>query len=106
MDRYSGKPFLRLLECYVLDSIGQLDASQRETLQRMEPKLANTYAMNGTWLDIVNAQMDFPKSLPAQIQVWQKNLTLARERDASIDPNEFAMAFRAGLGFSDTGLSG
>jgi hypothetical protein len=94
VDRYSGKPFLRLLECYVLDAIGQLDDRQRETLQRMEPKLSDAYGMNGTWLDIVNAQMDFPKSLPAQIRkAWEKTLTLARQRGTPIDPNEFAMAF-------------
>lgn len=94
MDRYSGKPFLRLLECYVLDAIGQLDDGQRQTLRRMEPKLTDVYRMNGTWLDIVSAQMDFPESLPAQIrEIWEKNLASARARGAAIDPNEFAVVF-------------
>ncbi len=94
MNRYSGKPFLRLLECYVLNAIDQLSDDQRATLQRMEPKLADVYGMNGTWLDIVNAQMDFPGSLQAQIrEVWERNLASARELETSIDPNEFATVF-------------
>ncbi len=60
MDRYAGKPFLRLLECYVLFAIGQLDEHQQETLQHMEPKLADVYNLSGTWLDIVSSQMAFP----------------------------------------------
>ena len=94
MDRYSGKPFLRLLECYVLDAIGQLDDAQRQALRRMEPKLADVYRMNGSWVDIVNAQMDFPESLPAQIRaIWEKNLVSARARGVAVNPNEFAVVF-------------
>ena len=94
MNRYSGKPFLRLLECYVLSAIGQLDDQQRQDLQRMEPKLAQLYGVTGTWSQIVTVQMDFPESLPAQIRaIWEKNLVSARERGAAVDPNEFAVAF-------------
>ena len=67
MDRYAGKPFLRLLECYVLSLIGQLDDGQQEKLHRMEPKLAGVYGAEGTWFEIVGAQMDFPPSMPNQI---------------------------------------
>ncbi len=94
MDRYVGKPFLRLLECYVLNAIDQLDDAQRATLTEMEPKLADVYKMNGSWLDIVSAQMDFPESLPGQIrEVWSKYLDQAKAQGASVDPNEFAMTF-------------
>ena len=41
MDRYAGKPFLRLLECYVLAAIGELSDEQQATLRAMEPKLAS-----------------------------------------------------------------
>lgn len=94
MDRYAGKPFLRLLECYVLFAIGQLDERQQETLQRMEPKLADVYNVSGTWLDIVSSQMVFPETLPQQIrEIWESNLVKAHERGSPVDPNEFAMAF-------------
>jgi hypothetical protein len=94
MDRYTGKPFLRLLECYVLNCIDQLDDSQRATLVKMEPKLSGVYKMNGSWLDIVNAQMEFPESLPGQIKdIWSKYLDQAKAQGMSVDPNEFAMSF-------------
>ena len=94
MDRYAGKPFLKLLECYVLSAIGQLDERQQETLQRMEPKLADVYNLGGTWLDIVSSQMAFPETLPQQIrEVWESNLAKAHERGSPVEPNEFAMAF-------------
>jgi hypothetical protein len=94
MDRYDGKPFLRILECYVLNSIDQLDDSQREALTKMEPKMARVYQMSGSWLDIVSAQMDFPESLPGQIKdIWSKYLDQAKAQGASIDPNDFAMLF-------------
>lgn len=94
MDRYAGKPFLRLLECYVLNAIGQLDAQQAESLRRMEPKLANLYGTQGSWVEIVSSQMDFPATLPAQINaIWEKGLLQARQQGMAIDPNEFAMAF-------------
>ncbi|HKQ14177.1 MAG TPA: hypothetical protein VJT80_12150 [Steroidobacteraceae bacterium] len=93
MDRYAGKPFLRLLECYVLDAIGHLDPGQRQVLERMQPKLASTYETSGTWVEIVARQMDFPDSLPAQIAgLWKKNVDAAAARGVPIDPNEFACA--------------
>lgn len=94
MDRYSGKPFLRLLECYVLNAIHQLDGHQSLALQRMEPKLSEVYLMNGTWLEIVSVQMGFPESLPSQIRsIWEKYLTRAKEQGIAVDPNEFAIEF-------------
>ena len=92
--RYLGKPFLRLLECYVLDAIGKLEADQAEVLRRMEPKLGETYGMKGTWQQIVSAQMALPESLPGKIRaLWERQLEMATTRDASIAPSEFATAF-------------
>lgn len=94
MDRYAGKPFLRLLECYVLSAIGQLDAAQQATLQRMEPKLSSVYNISGSWLDIVRSQMDFPDTLPEKIRaIWERNLTTAQAQGFVADPNAFAMQF-------------
>jgi len=94
MDRYAGKPFLKLLECYVLDAIGQLDDQQRSALQLMEPKLSKIYSMDGTWLEIVSKQMDIPESLPLQIRdIWEKYLAQAKDRGVAVSPNEFVMGF-------------
>lgn len=94
MDRYEGKPFLRLLEWYVLDAIGQLHEHQRQSLHSMEPKLAKTFGVSGTWQEIVSAQMDFPASLPAEIEeIWERNLAAAHARGQPVIPEEFARAF-------------
>ncbi|NQY38278.1 MAG: hypothetical protein HRT37_25755 [Alteromonadaceae bacterium] len=101
MSRYAGKPFLRLLECYVLDAIDQLDDTQRDTLVKMEPKLVDIYKINGSWLDIVNKQMEFPESLPMQIkEFWSKYLEQAKSQKVPVDPNEFAISF-VNQNFSD-----
>lgn len=94
MNRYEGKPLVRLLECYVLAAIDQLDDAQRETLRRMEPKLSSIYNRNGTWLEIIRDEMEFPASLPIKIrEVWESNLARLRASGVAVDPNEFAMAF-------------
>ena len=94
MQRYEGKPLLRLLECYVLFAIGQLGEGQSETLRRIEPKLALTYNRSGTWDQIIHDEMGFPDSLPVKIrEVWENNLARVRASGGEIDPNEFAMAF-------------
>jgi hypothetical protein len=71
-DRYEGKPFLRLLDCYVLDAIGHLDEQQKQSLHAMEPKFSAVYNTTGSWQDIVAAQMNFPPELPSEIRrIWE-----------------------------------
>jgi hypothetical protein len=70
-DRYDGKPFLRLLDCYVLDTLGALDDRSEAALIAMEPRLRAIYNANGGWREIVAAQMDFPDDMPDQIRrIW------------------------------------
>ena len=40
-DRYSGKPFLRLLDSYVLEAIGELCESNVKWIQASEPDFAH-----------------------------------------------------------------
>jgi len=94
MDRYTGKPFLRLLECYVLDSIGQLGDKQRVALADMEPKLRETYRAQGSWKEIVSQQMEFQEALPGKNRlIWEDCLKKAYGMGESVDPNEFARSF-------------
>jgi hypothetical protein len=94
MDRYAGRPFLKLLECYVLDSIGQLHDDERNTLTKMEPNLRKTYNSKGSWKDIVHFEMGFPDSLPNTIRsVWEGYLKNAHEKGISVVPSEFARSF-------------
>src|SRR5262245_39743753 len=72
--RYHGKPFLRLLECFVLKAIGQLSEEHRRTLEQMAPKLRELYKRDGTWDEIVGAVMEVPPHLPGKIEeMWKKN---------------------------------
>lgn len=94
MNRYDGKPFLKLLECYVLRAIGQLHKDQDEILVGMERKLAETYHYEGSWFQIVAHQMNFPESFPGKImEIWERNLDIAKKRNIPVNPNDFAVAF-------------
>lgn len=92
--RYDGKPFLRLLECYVLNSIGLLGERKERALNLMAPKLAEIFQFRGTWLEIIGRQMDFPSDLPTKIKaIWESGNAKAAERGLSIDPEDFARQF-------------
>ena len=51
-DRYEGKPFLRLLDSYVLDAIGKLDEANAKWLVEAEPYFRETFGGTGSWQDI------------------------------------------------------
>lgn len=94
MNRYSGKPLLRLIECYVLDAAGQLDGQQRATLEAMEPKLHALYKSVGSWRQIVAEQMSLDESFDKQIRnFWQGYSSDALARGVAADANQFAMSF-------------
>jgi len=89
--RYEGRPFLKLLECFVLWSIGELPESQVEALDEMTPSLQATYGSSGDWRQIVAEQMDFPDTLPEALRgMWDRSVEAARSAHESVDPAEFA----------------
>ena len=93
-NRYTGKAFLRLLDSYVLDCIGQLADAPRESLRLMEPKLNAVYATAGTWQEVVRSQMDLPVDFPDMIRkVWSDFLDAAKSQGIPVDPNEFVARF-------------
>ncbi len=93
-DRYAGKPFLRLLESYVLNAIGRLTPQEKEALEAMEDKLSAVYGQTGSWVEIVAAQMAFPVELPGRIcKIWETGSARAREQGFTPDPVEFTRHF-------------
>lgn len=94
-DRYEGKPFLRLLDSYVLDAIGHLDPGQAETLSEMEPSFRETFGSGGSWREIVEKRMQFPAGMAGAIrEVWAKGhdrFVAANGREP--DPGEFTRVF-------------
>ena len=94
-ERYDGKPFLRLIDCYVLDSIGELDSGPRKTLRAMEPTLQAVYKRSGTWQEIVRSQVQLPSA--------QDVLAEWRSRSAAVadpDPDAFVLDYVDGLGLA------
>ena len=49
-DRYRDHPLLRLLDCCILDVIGELPAQQKEVLEKLEPRLHEVFASKGNGL--------------------------------------------------------
>ncbi len=73
MDRYAGKPFLRLLDSCFLDVIGQLGEAQNAALVAMQPRLAAVYRDQGSWQEIVARQMDFPPGVTDRVQTFWRS---------------------------------
>jgi hypothetical protein len=95
-DRYQASPFLRLLDCYVLDAIGELGQQQREALEKLEPKLHATFGGGGGWREVVETQMGLMPTVALGIEMaW----TTYREVEASAGregiAGEFVRAFVA-----------
>ena len=73
VSRYEGKPFLQLLDNYVLDAIGMLDPEMDAQLTALEPQYHLSYGQSGTWREIVEARMNFPPGMKGAIrELWEK----------------------------------
>lgn len=94
-DRYAGKPFLKLLESYVLDAIGHLDPMAEASLRTLEPHYRGMFGGTGGWREIVAARMQFPAGMPGAIrEVWQSGAVKFREANGrEPDPVEFTRIF-------------
>lgn len=93
-ERYDGKPFLKLFECYVLDIIGRLDAAQNTALIALEEKLSKVYDTNGSWQQIVAAQLDLNDSFSEQVvKIWENANKHAQALNQTVDPHGFVIRF-------------
>jgi hypothetical protein len=94
MQRYAGKPFLRILECYVLWAAGELAAEDERKLVAMTPKLRETFSRQGSWQEIVAGEMEFPPDLPQQINaLWVQNQQRAKNANVDLPAEDFARMF-------------
>jgi hypothetical protein len=92
--RYDGKPLLRLLELYVLKAIDQLPEAERQTLERMAPRLHAIYGGNGEWHEAVAAAVHMPADMPIAIRdMWARNIEIARANGVTLHPQMFAEMF-------------
>lgn len=94
VDRYKAQPFLLLMDCYVLDAIGQLSPQQRAGLEKLEPKLQETFGVAGRWREVVEAQMGFMPTVALQIEMaW----AAYQEHESSAGRNSSAGDFVRGF---------
>lgn len=94
-DRYAGKPFLQLVDAYVLDAIGHLDLRNQQVLTEMEPRVRAAYKLDGSWREIVAKRMGFPAGMPQAIrEVWEVGRTkYVTANGEEPDPVAFAYHF-------------
>ncbi len=96
VDRYEGKPFLKLVDAFVLDSIGELDSTQDQLLHELTPKFQETFKTDGDWREIVIAQLRFPPDIGNSIlELWTKNREIAKQHGKELSPLEFVEMFVA-----------
>lgn len=92
--RYDGKPLLRLLELYVLKTIGELPESDAKTLELMAPKLRSTYRVSGDWDEVVASVAGLSGTVPDAIRnMWMENSELAQKSGTELTPQQFSEMF-------------
>ena len=93
-NRYTGKPLLRILECYVLWAIGQLSETEETKLQGMEPQLRQTLKQEGNWREVMEKTMELPGNMPELIRMnWEKNQAIAMQQCSELTGQRFAEMF-------------
>jgi hypothetical protein len=95
-DRYAGKPFLKIVDSFILKCIGALDGKTEAWLQQLTPKLQETYKHSGNWEEIVIAQLHFEPNIRVAInELWVKNQAIAKQHGTTLDAMEFTEMFVA-----------
>ncbi len=95
-DRYKDRPLLRLLDCYILDAIGQLPSRQEEALKRLEPGLQEAFGSEAGWREIVEEHVGFLPSAAMQMEiVWAGYQEMQKAQGGEIVPAEFVRGFVA-----------
>ena len=94
-ERYAGKPFLELLDAYVLDAIGHLDAGRDAELTEREAEFRAMFGETGDWRGIVVRRMQFPDRMAGAIrELWEKgSAKFVAAQGYQPDPAEFTRSF-------------
>ena len=89
LERYKDKPFLLMLEAYVLDAIGELPPSMEQLTKMVSGKFFGA----GDWRKRLREEVGLDKSLNEQLkQLWQENQAIAKEKGVELVAQEFAQA--------------
>lgn len=94
MDRYQNKPLLRLLDCYLMDLIGELAPDQARTLGDLEPMLHRAWKSTGTWREMVEEQMAFQPTVREKVKgFWHGYIAAAEAQGLPAQPFDFVLSF-------------
>ena len=94
VDPYAGKPFLKIIEAFVLDAIGHLEPSHRTAMEKITPKLQEIYRTKSPWQSIVIEVMHWNPEIQSTIRaLWEKNQAAARSKGLTLSPAQFAVMF-------------
>ena len=90
-ERYTEKPLLRLLDCYVLMTIGELTLEQHTALEAMVPKLSTALGHSGNWHEIITAAVDMGEWRVERIRAsWRSFREHELRSGGSASPHAFA----------------
>ena len=94
-NRYAGKPFLELLDAYILDATGHLDAARNAELTAREAEFRKLFGGTGDWRAQVAQRMQFPDGMAGAVrEVWEKGATkFFAAQGYQPDPAEFVRSF-------------
>ncbi|HEY0624881.1 hypothetical protein [Sphingomonas sp.] len=94
-ERYTGKPFLELLDAYVLDAIGHLDTARDADLTAREAGFRLMFGGTGDWRAQVVQRMQFPTGMAGAIrELWEKGAAkFAAAQGYQPEPQEFVRSF-------------
>ena len=86
--------FVKLLEYYVLHSIGELTDDKQAEAKRIESHLQTKYQLTDTWFEMISATLnDLPIQQHDMVRIWNKYSGWASQRGAIPDPEAFAVSY-------------
>lgn len=94
-DRYRGKPFLELLDAWILDAIGHLDGARDAALTAREGEFRSLFGGTGDWRAQVAQRMQFPEGMAGAVrELWEKGAAkFAAAQGYQPEPHEFVRSF-------------
>lgn len=95
MARYRDRPFLRLVDAWMLDAIGHLPRHVDKALSDREAQFALQFGERGRWRDMVARRLDLPPGMAGAVrEVWMKGRPrFVAAHGHEPDPGEFVRTF-------------
>lgn len=89
-ERYIEAPFLRLVDAFILQSIGFLDPLVEAKLNKMSPRINALYGIRGTWEEVVMKKTGFTQTSRGDIyQLWRNYGYIAYRCGNQLSPVAF-----------------